>query len=40
MANDNPASRWLKTTEWLAGKLGDVVAVLHSGLSDRERDEC
>jgi thiosulfate/3-mercaptopyruvate sulfurtransferase len=24
MANDNPASRWLKTTEWLAGKLGDV----------------
>jgi thiosulfate/3-mercaptopyruvate sulfurtransferase len=24
MANENPASRWLKTTGWLAGKLGDA----------------
>ena len=29
MANDVPASRWLKSTEWLAGQLGkpDVVVV-------------
>ncbi len=29
MANDAPASRWLKSTEWLAGQLGkpDVVVV-------------
>ena len=29
MANDAPASRWLKSTEWLAGQIGkpDVVVV-------------
>jgi thiosulfate/3-mercaptopyruvate sulfurtransferase len=29
MTNESPSSRWLKSTEWLAGKLGDanVIAV-------------
>jgi thiosulfate/3-mercaptopyruvate sulfurtransferase len=41
MVNEQPASRWLKTTEWLAGKLDDpsVIAVdgsYHLGTANRD----
>ena len=41
MANEQPASRWLKSTEWLAGKLGDASVVPVDGsyyLSTQNRD--
>ncbi|MBV8792122.1 MAG: sulfurtransferase, partial [Pseudolabrys sp.] len=31
MANDQPSSRWLKSTEWLAGMLGDPNLVVVDG---------
>jgi thiosulfate/3-mercaptopyruvate sulfurtransferase len=41
MPNQTPASRWLKSTEWLAGKLGDDTIVPVDGsyyLSTQNRD--